>query len=117
MNHPIASRPPRPRMLQRAGGVWIAALGAWLAWTAWRQGALDGSFSLRAAMLGPAFVVLGSGLTLFGGYREERLARGETLEGLSGMQLLTRRWWAVLVLSLVAAGGFTLLLWSGWISG
>jgi hypothetical protein len=113
---PVPTYTPRPRLLRILVGLWIAGLGVWLAWVAWRQGSQSGEFSLRAAMLGPAFLVLGIGLAAFGGYRGERLARGETLEGRSGMQLLTRRWWVVLVTALVAAGLYTLVLWQGWLN-
>jgi hypothetical protein len=106
---------PRPRLLQTFGGLWIAGLGLWLCWVAWRQGSLRGEFSVRAAMLGPAFLVMGLGLARFGGYREERLARGENLEGRSGMQLLTRRWWVLLISALVAAALYTVVLWQGWL--
>lgn len=39
---------------------------------------------------------------LIPGYREERIARGEDVSRLQGMQLITPRWWAVLALALAA---------------
>jgi hypothetical protein len=107
---------PRSRVAQGIAGVFITALGAWMTWLAWHQTVRDAEFSLRASFLGPAFVVLGLGLAAFGGYREERLARGESLEGLEGMRLLTPRWWGVLVLSLAAAAAYTVALRQGWIA-
>ena len=111
---PAAGYRPRSRLAQGIAGVFIAAVGGWMTWLAWHQTVRDAEFSLRASFLGPAFVVLGLGLAAFGGYREERLARGESLEGLDGMQLLTPRWWGVLVLSLAAAAAYTVALWQGW---
>jgi hypothetical protein len=112
---PSAAYRPRPRWAQGVFGLLIAALGGWMTWLAWHQAARDAEFSLRASFLGPAFVVLGFGLAAFGGYREERLARGESLEGLEGLRLLTPRWWGVLVLAFASAAVFTLALWRGWI--
>lgn len=106
---------PRSRMAQAIAGAFIAGVGVSMAWIAWTQTVRDAEFSLRGSMLGPAFVVIGLGLAAFGGYKEERLARGESLEGLQGAQLITPRWWGSLVLSLVAAGAYTFALWSGWL--
>ncbi len=61
-------------------------------------------------MLMPAFIVLGLAMIAIPGYKEERLARGEDLSGLSGTQLLTPRWWAVLAVALAAGLGNWLLL-------
>ncbi len=44
--------------------------------------------------------MLGLGLLLFPGYRTERLTRGEDLSSLSGLRLLTPRWWIMLVAAL-----------------
>jgi hypothetical protein len=112
---PPAAYRPRSRLAQGVAGLFIAALGTWMTWLAWHQTVRDAEFSLRASFLGPAFVVLGLGLAAFGGYREERLARGESLEGLEGMQLLTPRWWGVLVLAMASAAAYTVALWQGWI--
>lgn len=64
-----------------------------------------GSFWPNASAIFPAFTVLGLALILFPGYQEERLARGEDVSGLSGTQLLTPRWWAVLAVALAAGAG------------
>jgi hypothetical protein len=69
---------------------------------------------VKASMLMPAFTVLGLGLVIFPGYKEERIARGEDISGLSGIQLLTLRWWAILVLCLFAGiSNFALLKFAG----
>jgi hypothetical protein len=112
---PSAGYRPRSRLAQGVVGVCIAAMGGWLTWLSWHQSVRDAEFSLRASMLGPAFVVLGLGLAAFGGYREERLARGESLEGLDGFNVLTTRWWVVLALALAAAAAYTVALWQGWL--
>jgi hypothetical protein len=106
---------PRSRRAQGIVGVFIAAMGGWLSWLAWHQTVRDAEFSLRASFLGPAFVVLGLGLAAFGGYREERLARGDGLEGLQGFRVITPRWWAMLALAFLAAAAFTVALRQGWL--
>jgi hypothetical protein len=45
---------------------------------------------------------MGLGLVLFPGYKEERLGRGEDISKLSGVDLITPRWWAVFVVGLAA---------------
>jgi hypothetical protein len=113
---PPAAYRPRSRLAQGVVGVFIAALGAWMTWLAWHQTVRDAEFSLRASFLGPAFVVLGLGLSAFGGYREERLARGESLEGLQGFQVITTRWRILLAVALAAAAAYTVALRQGWIA-
>ena len=54
-------------------------------------------------MLGPAFACIGLGLLLFPGYRTERPARGENIKALQGHQIITPRWWVILILALCAA--------------
>ena len=114
---PISVYRPRPRWVQALAGAFIAAIGAGLAWFAWHQATSEGRFSLSAAFLGPAFLVMGLGLAAFGGYREERLARGESLDGLDGFQLLTTRWRIILAVSLTSAALYTLALRLGWVPG
>jgi hypothetical protein len=86
-----------------------------MSWLAWHQAVRDAEFSMRGSMLGPAFLVLGIGLAVFGGYREERLARGERLEDFEGIQLITARWWGLLIVALLAAAAYTVALWQGWL--
>lgn len=94
-----------PRRTQRWGGALIAAGGA--AFTAWGWHTLltAGYYYPKASAIFPAFCVIGLGLVLFPGYREERLARGEDISELSGSRLLTPRWWAILVVALAAGFG------------
>ncbi len=64
--------------------------------------ALDAHHVLvKAAFLGPAAATLGLGLLLFPGYRTERLARGESIDALDGLALLTTRWRIILALCLL----------------
>ena len=112
---PPAAYRPRSRLAQGVVGVCIAVMGAWLSWLAWHQSVRDAEFSMRASFLGPAFLVLGLGLASFGGYREERLRRGDGLEGLQGFQVLTTRWRILLAVALAAAIAYTAALWQGWL--
>jgi hypothetical protein len=101
---------PRPRWTQRLGGLFIALIGAGgVAWS-WYTALHRGYFYSKAGFLFPAFCVLGLGLIFAPGYKEERIARGEDISGLSGTQLLTPRWWAILVVALLAGLGNYLLL-------
>jgi len=111
----ISAYRPRPRWMQALAGAFIAAMGAGLAWFAWHQATSEGQFSLYAAFVGPAFLVIGLGLAVFGGYREERLARGENLDGMDGFRLLTTRWRIILGVSLASASLYTLALRLGWV--
>ncbi len=102
-----------PPLLRRLSGLGIAAGGIFLTSMAWRQATSAGSFSGLAGYGGPAFAVLGVGLGLFKGYRQERIERGEDISGLEGAALITPRWWGVLAVG-AAAGLVNVGLLSGW---
>ncbi len=103
-----------PPMVRRGVGLVMALAAGWMTSLSWIQARRDGEFSMAAALLGPAFCVIGLGLVLFKGYRQERLERGEDLAGLQGLDLLTPRWKGVLGAALVAmAVNYALL--TGWI--
>lgn len=106
---------PVPRNRQRVGGVLIALLGLYLASIPWHQAATEAAFSFKAALLGPAFTVLGLALVAWPGYKEERLARGEDISALQGSALITPRWWGVLVVALASGGAYVLALRNGWL--
>jgi hypothetical protein len=91
-----------PAYLRRLTGLGISAAGAWITQLAWTQAERDGRVSTLGGFGGPAFVVLGLGLVLFKGYRQERLERGEDITRLEGLALLTPRWKAVTGLALLA---------------
>jgi hypothetical protein len=48
-------------------------------------------------------------------YRNERLDRGESLEGLGGWWLLTPRWWGVLAVALGLGVAYAVALAEGWL--
>jgi hypothetical protein len=88
---------------QRLGGAFIALLsGAFVAWS-WYTALTRGYYYRKAVLIFPAFLVIGVALLLIPGYREERIARGEDVSRLEGMQLITPRWWAVLALAIAAS--------------
>ena len=99
-----------PRWKQQLGGALIAAIGGGGTFWLWHAARSEGSIYFKASVLFPAFFVLGAAMIAVPGYKEERLARGENLSGLSGVQLLTPRWWAVLVIALAAGLGNLCLL-------
>jgi hypothetical protein len=94
-----------PRPNQQIGGALIAAVsGGFTAW-GWYTLLTAHYYYPKASVIFPAFLVIGVGLVLFPGYREERLARGEDISRLSGNQLITPRWWAILGVALAAGFG------------
>jgi hypothetical protein len=98
------------RWKQQLGGLFIALIGAgFTAWT-WRTALNEGYYYPKASMLFPAFCVVGLGVILFPGYREERVARGEDISGVNGWKLITARWWVILVVALVVSIGDYFLL-------
>lgn len=105
---------PVPRRKQQVGGLLIAVAGLGLAAAVHRQAVRDGQFLMLGAWAGPAFAVIGAALVVWPGYKEERLARGERIDHLEGLALLTPRWKGVLAAALLAAGGYTLALSQGW---
>lgn len=88
------------RLKEQVAGFVIMAAGIGLTVFNWHIALNEQQYYSRTAGIGPAFAVLGLGLLLFPGYRTERLARGEDLSNLSGLRLLTPRWWIVLVAAL-----------------
>jgi hypothetical protein len=101
------------RRTERLGGLFIATLGSLLTIWNWHLALSEGHFYPKVALIGPAFTVMGLGLILFPGYRTERLARGEDISQLSGVALLTPRWWGILAISL-GSGLVNLGALKGW---
>jgi hypothetical protein len=98
------------RRTQQAGGILIMLMGIGATAWVWYTYETEGYYSVKGSMLFPAAAVLGLGGVLFPGYREERLARGEDISKLHGMQLLTPRWWTILGVALAAGAiNFALL--------
>jgi ABC-type Fe3+-siderophore transport system permease subunit len=105
MEAPAPDRSARaiPGGRQRLGGGAMALVSAgWIAWT-WYTALTAGYYYRKAAMIFPAFLVIGVALVLIPAYREERIARGEDISRLHGRDLITPRWWAVIGIA-VAAG-------------
>ncbi len=99
-----------PRWKQQLGGLLCALLSAGFTGWSWYTAFYEGYFYRKASMIFPAFFVLGLGMILFPGYKEERIARGEDISQMRGWKLITPRWWAIIVLALVAAGVNYILL-------
>ncbi len=91
----------KSRKLQQVfGGVMLALGGGVTCWS-WFTALSRGYYYPKAAVIFPAFAVVGLALIFIPGYREERIARGEDISQLSGTQLLTRRWWIVLAIAMI----------------
>jgi hypothetical protein len=101
---------PIVRWKQQLGGVILATLGLVGTASAWHVALTEGYFRTKYAGFMLAAVVMGLALIFFPGYKEERVARGEDISGLSEMQLMTPRWWVVLLVCIVAALGNLALL-------
>jgi ABC-type Fe3+-siderophore transport system permease subunit len=99
-----------PRWKQQVGGLFMALLGAAFTGWNWYTALYGGYFYRKAGMIFPAFFVLGLGIIIFPGYRQERIARGEDISRMQGWKLITPRWWAILVIALVVAGANYILL-------
>ena len=99
-----------PRWKQQVGGLFMALLGAGFTGWSWYTALYEGYFYRKASMLFPAFFVVGLGIIIFPGYKEERIAPGEDISRLQGWKLITPRWWAILVIALVVGGANYLLL-------
>lgn len=83
------------------GAVLLLLSAAAMGWL-WYQVVKQAQYYSTLAAVVPIFLVIGLGLLIFGGYREERLGRGENISKLSSVQMITPRWWVVLALSIVA---------------
>jgi hypothetical protein len=101
------------RRMERLGGLFIATMGTLLTGWNWYLALAEGRFYLNAALLGPAFAIIGLGLILFPGYRNERIERGEDISQLSGAALITPRWWGIMAISL-GSGLINLAVLKGW---
>lgn len=101
------------RSMERLGGLFIATLGSLLTLWNWHLALSAGHFYPKIAILGPIFTMMGLGLILFPGYRTERIDRGEDLTQLSGLALLTPRWWGILAIS-IGSGLVNLGALKGW---
>jgi len=91
------------RQKQRLFGLFLILLGAAFTAWCWYTALHTGYFYPRASMIFPACIILGAGLIIFPGYKEERIARGEDISQLNGIKLITLRWWVILIIALIAS--------------
>ena len=88
---------------ERLGGLFTITLsGSALVWM-WSTAMSKHYFYPKLVGIMTAFFIVGVGLLIFGGYRSERLEKGEDISKLIGLKLLTPRWWVVLVISIIGA--------------
>jgi hypothetical protein len=111
--HP-AEHGPHWRTFQVIAGLFNAAMGIFLFWLFWWLGTRERMMAPGIPFLASGMVIMGLGVAAFGNYKEERRRRGESLEGRSELQLLTPRWWALVVLWL-ASGVVYAVVWRVWI--
>lgn len=100
------------RPVQQLGGLFIAAMGLFLTWQVW-QVARTGKYFMSVGAAGPAFCVMGLALIAFPDSRTERRARGESLIGLEGWDLLTTRWRVITGIGALLAIGYFFYLTGG----
>ena len=62
---------------------------------------LKGYFLLKAAGVRPGVAFVGLALLVVPGYRRERIEHGEDIRRLTGMRLITARWWGILAIGLL----------------
>lgn len=97
-----------PRKQQRiVGALVFLASTAFTAWE-WNNALTKGYYHPKASVIFPLFAVFGLAIMVFPNYTDERIARGEDVTGLSGLSLITTRWW---IISAVALGAGLANLW------
>lgn len=102
------------RRIQQLGGLFILLLSlGFIVWT-WWTAFFEGYYYLKASFIFPPFFFIGLGLLLFPDYKTERIKRGEDVSQLEGLKLLTPRWWAILIIGLLAGLGNYLLIQFIW---
>lgn len=88
------------RQKEKIGGFLIFFVSVLFTWYIWNTALTKGYFLVKVAGFAPAAAVMGLALVLFPSYKEERIAKGEDVSKLQGAQLMTPRWWAVLIVAL-----------------
>lgn len=82
------------------GGVFIFIVSAGLYFYNWYLIENNDYYYPKAMFFSGAMMITGLALILFPGYRTERKNRGEDIQNLSGIALLTAKWWTILVIAL-----------------
>ena len=112
MTEPSSASPRRSsRGFQVFAGAFNALCGLFLCGLAWYLLPREQWYGPGLAFFGAAQLVFGLALMALPTYRNERLDRGESLEGLEGWRLLTPRWWGVLAVALAAGAAYAFALW------
>lgn len=102
------------RRQQQLGGLFMSVLSLGGVVFTWYLAYSKGCFYPKTSVIFPAFLFVGLGLILFPDYRAERTARGEDISELSGLKLITARWWLILIVGLLAGfANFALLRFLG----
>ena len=86
-------------------GVFVVLVGATGTVWGWYTALYRGYYEVNASIFFPYIGIFGLGLIAFRDFEEERIARGEDISQLSGMQLVTPRWWVILAVGLAAGLG------------
>ncbi len=90
-----------PRRKEQIGGLVIFLGSIFLIWFIWNTAFTEGYFLVKASGFAPAAAFMGLSLIIFPSYRLERQAKGEDISQLHGMQLITTRWWIILIIGLL----------------
>jgi MFS family permease len=91
-------------------GLFLIALGAGAAIAVWLAPFFADPLVRQIVAALAALAVLGAAMLVLPSPRAEREKRGEDLWDLSGMRMITARWWLVIVVALAVGGGhFTLV--------
>lgn len=91
------------RRKEQLWGLALLVFGSWAAYAYWQETFTQAGehFTFFIQTVGPLFAVVGIALLLFPSYRLERTAKGEDINSLHGIGLLTLRWKIVIVVALI----------------
>ena len=82
------------------GGILILLIAGALYFVNWYLIVNESRYYPKAMFIGATMMIVGLGLIIFGGYRTERINRGEDISSLSGLSLFTPRWWVIFVIAI-----------------
>ena len=106
----MAEPPSIKRNYQRIGGAVMVLISLGGIALVWYTAFAKSYVLVYASMVFPAFFFVGLGVIFFKNYKTERVERGEDISQLEGWRLITARWWAILVLGILAGlANFALL--------
>ena len=93
------------RPLQLLCGLILLVVGALAALAAWASPYFGNPLVREIGAGLSALVVLGAALLMLPSPREERIRRGDDVWELSGMKMITARWWLVILMAMAVGGG------------